>query len=119
MSRRLALVPDEEVEDLDDGERHPAIRIARDYVSSRLRDVGSMEASDPEGFRIACSAIASLAKSGRRFTADDVRASGVRGPSVGSAFTTAARAGLITVVGYEPSRIPSRRGGLNRVWQAP
>lgn len=64
-------------------------------------------------------AIEREARSGRLFTADDLRAA-YDLPDVGNALggllMRAARAGLIIRMGYRPSRRPSRSGGVISIW---
>ena len=77
-------------------------------------------AADPEGFRRALEAIATLAGEAYPFDAADVRAVAGRFQSpnvVGAAFSTARKAGLIEVAGYVPSRNVSRHGALVRLWR--
>lgn len=65
-------------------------------------------------------AIALLASLGEPFSADDLRDDrfglAVKPNEVGPAFSRARRAGVIRLVGYRPSRCPSRHGGIQRVW---
>jgi hypothetical protein len=66
-------------------------------------------------------AIVQLAASGRRFTADDVRALGIDDPASprawGARFLGAARAGLIVRVGYRPSTRASVHAHPIAEWQ--
>lgn len=64
--------------------------------------------------------IVEMAATGTTFTADDFRVRLLVQPhhpnALGAALARAARRGVITAVGVETSRTPSRHGGLVRVW---
>jgi hypothetical protein len=72
-------------------------------------------------------AICSLAASGERFTSDDLlnlvglpdpdHEPNARNNAVGSVFRWAAGEGLIETVGVTKSQLPTRKGGIVRVWQ--
>jgi hypothetical protein len=74
-------------------------------------------------------AIAALAAQGEPFTSDDLLAAvglpdpehepNARNNAVGSVFRWAAGEGLIETVGVTKSRLPTRKGGIVRVWQGP
>ena len=69
--------------------------------------------------RAAASALLELARSGREFTAEDVRRRAPRPPdenAIGGLMRQAARAGLIACIRYERATRPQARGHLLRVW---
>lgn len=64
--------------------------------------------------------ITAWAKSGLRFSAEDLRQSHRPPPSKyapGNAFQMARKAGLIRAVGFKLSTDPSRKGGVVRIWE--
>ena len=65
-------------------------------------------------------ASADLADRGVPFTADELRDDrfglDCRPNEVGSAFARAHHRGVVRPLGFRESRIPSRRGGVQRVW---
>lgn len=68
----------------------------------------------------ALAVIAEWARTGSRFTSEDLRQSHRPAPSKympGNAFQMARKAGLIQVVGYKLSTDKSRKGGIVRVWE--
>lgn len=90
-------------------------------ATGRFDDVGAPETADP-GWRLAVdSAIEALAKTGRPFTVDDVRALGVAEPgspnSWGHPFAAANRLRIIEPVAAAPSARRSRHSGLRREWR--
>lgn len=88
------------------------------------RDAGAEQADEntPDSWKAACDrAIALLAAKPAPFTAEAVRALVGAPPhhpnAMGSRFLAAARAGLITRVGYAPSARPTLHAHPIAVWQ--
>lgn len=77
---------------------------------------------DPKGDWLADAreAIEALARTGRKFTSDDLREM-VGDPAhanwFGNAFNSAHQAKIIKPVGFRQSRAKSRRGGVLREWK--
>jgi hypothetical protein len=90
-----------------------------------LRDEGTyaVDQRDDNSWWRSCAdqGIATLAASGRPFTADDVRALGIPDPTSpkawGARFLAASRSGLIRRVGYVPSRRASVHAHPIAQWQ--
>lgn len=86
-----------------------------------VREVGQQRSLwDRDWRQAALEEIERLAADGRDFGADDVVAEVGQPDSpgaVGAAFSRAAKAGLIRVVGYTTSRRIGRHGSLVRVWR--
>ena len=89
-----------------------------------LRDAGisSVERNTPEDWRIACDrAIATLAATGREFTAEDVRALCGDPPchpnAMGARFMSAARTGLLEKVAYRNPTRATAHGSVIAVWR--
>ncbi|MCB2175600.1 MAG: hypothetical protein KQH57_07305 [Actinomycetales bacterium] len=102
---------------------------ARDAAAHGRGSVGGAQAggptsrvatSDPWWHSVAHRALEWLAQSGQPFDAYDLTELGVPDPDHparwGALFAAAQAQGLIAPVGYQPSRRPTRAGGVCRVW---
>ena len=93
--------------------RHEAVETAKGAGTAGARR------GDPDLYDAALAAIEVRAATGEVFSADDIRGDlgGVSGPSVGSAFRTAATKGAIRIHGVTNARSLSRHGSISRLWR--
>src|SRR5438105_1268346 len=91
VARHLKLVDVKEQPDLFEDPGVAQLRVYMRQAGETARKAGhaAAKSTDPEGFGVALDAIAELADSGRHFSADDLRATGVRGNTIGAAFGAA------------------------------
>jgi hypothetical protein len=112
-----------------DAERHPQgtgptlFDAVTEPDAETLKAAGqavALHASDVRWKAAAETAIVELARSGREFTAEDVRRRvGVLASSpqaLGALFSAAAKAGIIRAVGFTVATRPERHGGVLRTW---
>lgn len=93
------------------------------HCASRLRDAALSAvntAADPDDRQRIDAAIRTVAARGREFSANTVRelVPNVPGPLMGARFQAAAKAGVITRVGYEPSTKGSTHAHPIATWKA-
>lgn len=90
-------------------------------VGKRLKFAAQSATSEahPEAKRVVEAAVRELAKSGRVFSANDLRARGIDpgGGVVGAVFGELSRAKVIRHVSYEPSTKPNTKAHDIKTWQ--